>query len=260
MPSNEQKLSGRGSLEGKVVLITGGTTGIGRASAERFVAQGARVIVTGQDEARLERTRAELGPNVMVARWDSKRVEDGAAFARSIQDRYGGLDVAFMNAGVARLGPLSMLDETAFDEEMDTNVKGVVMGLRALSPVLNDGASIILNASISAGRGTPNFSVYSATKGALVSFAKSLAVELAPRRIRVNAISPGLIHTAIQAKFGLPEAVAKASYEMFRAKIPLGRFGEADEVASLVLFLAGNDASFITGAEIPVDGGLSASA
>jgi NAD(P)-dependent dehydrogenase (short-subunit alcohol dehydrogenase family) len=245
-----------GVLAGKVALITGGTTGIGRATAELFRSEGASVIVTGQQSSSIERARVELGDGVRVLRANVLDAQDTRTLAETVKSEYEGLDVLFLNAGIAKIAPFDQLDEERFSEEMDVNVKGLVLTLKALLPLLRADASVIVNTSVASLRGAAGMSIYSATKGALSALVRSLSVELAPRRIRVNALAPGCIATPIQGKFGLPDELARATYETFCNKIPLGRFGEAREVASAALFLAGAGASFVTGAEIPVDGGL----
>ena len=244
------------SLEGKIALITGGTSGIGRASAELFRAAGARVIVTGQDSERVEAARRELSDNVLVLRADARSVPDAERVAAEIRARFGRLDVVFLNAGVAHLRPFEAVDEQHYEEQLDVNVKGVVFTLLKVLPLLARGASVIVNTSLAAHKGTANMSIYSLTKGAVSALVRSLAVELAPRGIRVNAISPATIHTPIQAKFGLPSAIAEQVERDYSARIPLGRYGESMEVARLALILASEASSYVTGIELPVDGGL----
>lgn len=243
-------------LLGKTALITGGTTGIGRETAELFRSHGARVALTGQDEARLQAVRNAL-PDVRAIRADVRSVADAVALAKQVEAELGGLDVVFLNAGIAQLRPFEAIDEAFYVEHMDTNVKGVVFTLQKLLPFLREGASVIVNTSVAGTRAAPNMSIYGATKAAVASLARTLAVEFAPSGIRVNAISPALIRTPIQAKFGLPADVQAAAEQAYIERIPLKRLGDASEVATLALFLASDAASFITGAEIPVDGGLS---
>lgn len=243
-------------LSGKTALITGGTTGIGRETAELFRFHGAKVALTGVDEARLQSVRDAL-PEVRAFRSDVRSVTDTVALAKQIEAEFGGLDVVFLNAGIAQLRPFEAVDEAFYSDHMDTNVKGVVFTLQKLLPILRPNASVMVNTSVAGTRAAPNMSIYAATKAAVAALARTLAVELAPRGIRVNAISPALIRTPIQAKFGLPAEVQAHVEQSYKTRIPLGRFGQANEVAKVALFLASDAASFITGTEIPVDGGLS---
>jgi NAD(P)-dependent dehydrogenase (short-subunit alcohol dehydrogenase family) len=249
----------RFSLAGKTALVTGGTSGIGRAAALAFAAAGARVTLTGVDGARVDAIAGDLPAGVVAVRADVRDPSDTARLACHVGELYGALDVLFLNAGVARLGPLDG-PETLLDEQLAVNVRGALDTLRALAPLLRPEASVIFNTSVAHALGVAGLAAYAASKGALAGLVPSLAVELAPRGIRVNAIAPGIVSTAIQAKFGLPDEVQRAVDAKFLARIPLGRFGAADEVASLALFLASPAASYITGTEIRVDGGLSASA
>ena len=244
------------NLSGKTALITGGTSGIGQASAELFRASGARVAITGRDPDTLSRARRELPEDVLVLRSDVTSADDTANLARELEQHFGGLDVLFLNAGIARLSPFESSDEASFDAQFAINVKGPFFTLQKLLPLLRPGASVILNTSIADLKGSPGLSAYAATKGALASLVRTLSVELAPRKIRVNSLSPGPTHTAIQAKFGLPAAMQAAVEREFSAKVPLGRFADARETARAALFLASAASSFVTGIELPVDGGM----
>src|SRR5688572_5916690 len=244
------------NLSGKTALITGGTSGIGKASAELFRASGARVAVTGRDPDTLSRARRELPEDVLVLRSDVTSADDTANLARELEQHFGGLDVLFLNAGIARLSPFESSDEASFDAQFAINVKGPFFTLQKLLPLLRPGASVILNTSIADLKGSPGLSAYAATKGALASLVRTLSVELAPRKIRVNSLSPGPTHTAIQAKFGLPAAMQAAVERDLSAKVPLGRFADARETARAALFLASAASSFVTGIELPVDGGM----
>lgn len=245
-------------LQGKTALITGGTTGIGRATAELFHAHGARVALTGNDPQRVENARNSLPREITVIRSDTRSLGDASALAERVASEFGQLDVLFLNAGIARLSPFGAVDEAFYAEHMDTNVKGVVFTLQRLLPLLGPAASIIFNTSLAGQRAAPNMSIYAATKGAVSALARTLSVELAPRGVRVNAISPALIRTPIQAKFGLPAEQQQAIEDAYVQRISLKRLGAASEVASTALFLASDASSFITGAEVPVDGGLTA--
>ncbi len=245
-------------FKGKTALVTGGTTGIGRATAELFLAAGANVAVTGNNPESLELARRELSPEVLVLRADARSVDDAERVASAVEERWGKLDVLFLNAGIAKLAPFEAVDESFYAEHMDVNVKGVVFTLQKSLRLLSKGASVIVNTSVSSIRGTANLSVYSATKGAVAALVRVLALELAPKGIRVNSVAPATIHTEVQRKFGLPQEMLSAVERELSKKIPLGRYGESAEIASAVLFLASPAASFITGVELPIDGGLSA--
>jgi NAD(P)-dependent dehydrogenase (short-subunit alcohol dehydrogenase family) len=246
-----------GDFQGKVVLVTGGTTGIGRAAAQLFHARGAHVIVTGHNPATLKAARDSLPGGVQVIGADVRSAEATAEVAAAIQAAGGRLDVAVLNAGIARLAPFEAVDAEAYGDHMDVNVKGVVLTLQKVLPAMGPGSAVVMTTSVANDKGSPNLSIYAASKGAVLSLVRSLAVELAPRQIRVNAVSPGPTRTEIQAKFGLPPEVRATVEKDMSAKIPLGRFGEAGEAAQVVVFLASPAASFVTGVEIPVDGGLS---
>ena len=244
-------------VSGKTVLVTGGTTGIGRATAELLHRKGARVIVTGRDPDTLAAARRELPAEIAVLRADARSLPDADRLASEVEQRFGKLDILFLNAGIAQLAPFVAVTESFYDEHMNVNVKGVVFTLQKLLPFLGSGSSVIVNTSVADQRAAPMMSIYSATKGAVAALVRCLAVELAPRGIRVNSVCPATIVTPIQAKFGLSPEVAAAGAKHYTARIPQGRFGSAEEVANAVLFLASPAASYITGIELPVDGGLS---
>ena len=245
-----------GKLEGKSALITGGTSGIGLATAKRFVNEGADVFVTGRRGQELEAAVKEIGKGVTGVQGDvSKRADLDRLFAQ-IESEKGRLDVLFANAGVAKYGRLGEISEELFDSIFDINVKGVLFTVQKALPLMPDGASIILNASVVGSKGLSSNSVYSATKAAIRSFARTWTTDLKERRIRVNAISPGTIDTP-----GLNDLLASAAagqerVQMIHNSVPLGRFGTADEIARAVVFLASDDASYVTGAELFVDGGF----
>jgi NAD(P)-dependent dehydrogenase (short-subunit alcohol dehydrogenase family) len=245
-----------GEFAGKFALVTGGTTGIGRATAELLHAGGARVAITGQNADSLAAAAKELPSDVLVLRSDTRSLPDITQLADEIGKRFGRLDVLFLNAGIAQLAPFEAVDEAFYQEHLDVNVKGVVFTLQKLLPLLREGASVIVNTSVADQRAAPGLSIYSATKGAVAALVRTLAVELAPRGVRVNSVCPATILTPIQGKFGLPPEVARAVAEKYTARIPLGRFGAAAEVARAALFLASSAASYVTGTELVVDGGL----
>ncbi|WP_285349507.1 SDR family oxidoreductase [Pseudomonas sp. ME-P-057] len=241
----------------KVVLITGGTSGIGLATAQEFVAHGANVIVTGVTATRLEEARTLLGQAALVLQADLRKPDSLDAVMAEISKRFGRLDVVFANAGAGTASPLDQVTEAQIDEQFDLNFKGTFFTVQKAAPLLSKGSSVILTTSFLNTVGTPGLSVLSATKAAIRSLARSLGAELAPRGIRVNAVSPGPISTPFHGKLGLSDEQLKEVAAGIEASVPLGRFGEASEVAKAVLFLASDQASFITGDELVVDGGLS---
>lgn len=242
-------------LKGKIALVTGGTTGIGLATAKQFHAEGAKVIITGQNPATLEAARRELPDDVVVFRADARSLPDTDRLVAEIEKRFGGLDVAFLNAGIARFAPFEAVDEASFDDTFDINVKSVFFTVQKLGKLLRPGASVLVTTSVVGSRGSAGAAVYSASKGALSAMVRSLAVELAPRGVRINSISPGPIHTPIFGKLGLSSEAISEFTSSTEKKVPLGRFGAAEEVAQVATFIASAGASYITGAEIPVDGG-----
>lgn len=242
-------------LAGKTALITGGTTGIGYATAERFIAEGARVAITGQDQGRLDAAAASLGHETLAIRADAASLPDIDQATRRAAEAFGRLDVLFVNAGVARFAPVAASDEALYDALFDVNVKGAFFTIQKALPILADGASVIVNTSINASMGMAGSVFYGATKAAMRNMVRTLARELAPRGIRVNAVAPGPIETPIFGKLGMPQADMEAIGKTMVGRIPLGRFGQASEIAGPVLFLASADSSFVTGEEIIADGG-----
>ena len=238
-------------LENKIAVITGGTTGIGLATAKLFAAEGAKVTVTGTNPSTLEAARSELKGVAEVLSSDAGSATDIEKLARDIEARHGGLDVLFLNAGILRFGLITSLDEAALDESFRVNFKGPWLAIKYFAPLMRRGGSIVLNTSITNQMGRPGSSVYSATKAALRSLARNAAAELAEAGIRVNAVSPGPTETPILVKGGIDEAV-----QGLVPQIPLKRLGRPDEIAKAALFLASDDSSFMTGEEIVVDGGL----
>ena len=239
-----------GKLDGKIGLITGGNSGIGFAAAKRFVAEGAYVFVTGRRKAELEAAVKEIGENAEGVAGDVSKLADLDRLFARIKDKKGRLDVLFANAGIAKYATLGEITEELYDAIFDINVKGLLFTVQKALTLMPDGSSIILNASIVASKGLSSNSVYSATKAAIRSFARTWTTDLKSRRIRVNAISPGTIDTP-----GLNDLLASGEAgeqrkKMISTAIPLGRLGKPDEIAAAVVFLASDDASYITGTEL----------
>jgi NAD(P)-dependent dehydrogenase (short-subunit alcohol dehydrogenase family) len=247
----------RNRFDGKTALVTGGNSGIGLATALAFAREGARVVITGRDPSTLEQARAQLGAGALAMRSDAGRVADASGLAETLGRQGIRLDAVFINAGVVRLGPLDAVEERIWDETFDTNVKGPYFLLKALAPLLNSGAAVVLNGSINAHIGMPSSSVYSASKAALISLARTLSAELLPRGVRVNVISPGPVQTPIFRDLGIPaERLAELGASIL-AQIPLKRLGRPEEIASAVLYLASPESAFIVGTELVIDGGMS---
>ncbi|GCE19550.1 glucose 1-dehydrogenase [Dictyobacter kobayashii] len=243
-------------LEGKVALITGGNSGIGLATAKEFHAQGAMVAITGRDKEALERVRAELGERTLAISADVTRISDIEHAITTTQATFGKLDVLFANAGIARMEPIEQVTEESFDRSMDVNVKGVFFTIQKALPFLNEGASIILNGSVNGHVGYPGVSVYSATKAAIHSLARTLSSELSDRKIRVNAITIGPITTPFFDKLGASSQEIQGFTQQLEQRLLLKRFGNPEEIAKVALFLATMDSSFVVGTELVADGGL----
>ena len=244
-------------LNGKRALITGGTSGIGLETARQFVAEGARVAITGINPQTLEQALRELGDSVLVLSADAADVASQRDLAATLRKEFGGLDTVFINAGVAQFGPLEQWNEAAFDRTLAINLKGPFFLLQALLPILSNPASVVLNTSINAHIGMPNSSVYAASKAALLSLARTLSGELIGRGIRINAVSPGPVQTPLYGKLGLPGDELKKAAAGILAQVPLGRFGEPSEIAKAVVFLASDESAFTVGSELIIDGGIS---
>jgi NAD(P)-dependent dehydrogenase (short-subunit alcohol dehydrogenase family) len=245
-----------GKLDGKVALITGGNSGIGFATAQLFVKEGAYVYVTGRTQAKLDAAVKKIGSNVTGVQGDVAKLDDLDRLFAQIKKEKGRLDVIFANAGIAMYAALGEIDEAFYDSIFDGNVKGMLFTVQKALPLLPDGASIILNASIVGSKGLPANSVYSATKAAVRSFARTFTTDLKTRKIRVNTISPGPIDTeGLRELFG-SSPVGQERLKNINTIIPLGRLGQPDEIAKAALFLASDDSSFITGIELFVDGGF----
>ncbi|MFC9620632.1 SDR family NAD(P)-dependent oxidoreductase [Streptomyces sp. NPDC056930] len=237
-----------GKLQGKVAVITGGTTGIGLATAKLFVGEGAHVFITGRRRKELDEAVRAIGGNVSGVQGDVAEPADLDRLYETVKTK-GRIDIVFANAGLAEFAPLEDVTEDHFDKIFDINVKGVLFTVQKALPLLNDGASIILTGSVASVKGTPALSVYGASKAAIRNFVRGWTVELKDRRIRSNVLSPGPIETPLVA------AQPQDAIERIASTIPMGRMGEPDEVAKAALFLASDDSSFVTGIELFVDGG-----
>ena len=243
-------------LEGKVAVITGGNSGIGLATAQRFAEEGAHVFITGRRQGELDAAVRDIGKNVTGVQGDVSKLADLDRLYAAVKQQQGRIDVLFANAGGGELAPLGGISEEHFDKAFRVNVKGLLFTVQKALPLFRDGGSIILNASIAGSKGMEAFSVYSAAKAAVRSFARSWTVDLKHRKIRVNAISPGPIETPGYSNLGLSEEQIKEFKTTVVAAVPMGRMGSADEVANAALFLASDDSSYVTGIELFVDGGM----
>ena len=243
-------------LDGKIALITGGTGGIGLATAKQFVNEGAHVFITGRREPELAAAVKEIGRNVSGVQGDVSNLADLDRLFEQIRKEKGKLDVVFANAGVAKYAPFGKITEELYDSIFNINVKGLLFTVQKALPLLPDGASIILNASIVGSKGLSTNSVYSATKAAVRSFARTWTTDLKDRRIRVNAISPGSIDTPGLSNLLASSETGQQRLKMISNAVPLGRLGKPIEIAKAVVFLASDDSSYVTGTELFVDGGF----
>ena len=243
-------------LTGKTALITGGTTGIGLATAKLFLQEGARVAITGQDAGRVTEASAMLGANAIAIRADVSSASEMAAVAARLKKEFGGLDIVFANAGIAKPMPFAEVDEENINSQIDVNLKGVIYTVQKMLPILRKPASIILTSTTLTQQGLAGMSIYSATKAAVRSLARTLSAELVSQGVRVNVISPGPIETPIYGKTGMSAEALQQMAGMVVGKVPVGRFGQPEEVAKAVLFLASDDSSYILGEDLLVDGGM----
>ncbi len=243
-------------LEGKVALVTGGNSGIGLATAKRLQEEGAKVAISGRSKKTLDEAVKTIGNGVVALQADVAKLADVDRLYAEVSKKLGKIDVLFVNAGVAKFAPLADTPESMYDEQFDINIKGAYFTIQKALPFLNDGASIILNTSVVDSKGTEGASAYAATKAALRSLARTAAAELVGRGIRVNTVAPGPIVTPIFGKTGLPQEAIDEFAKDVISKVPMKRFGQPEEVAGAVAFLASQDASYITGVEINVDGGM----
>jgi NAD(P)-dependent dehydrogenase (short-subunit alcohol dehydrogenase family) len=246
------------NLTNKVAVVTGGNSGIGYATAKELASKGAQVVITGRNAAAVSKAAEELGVTGIVS--DQAKLDQIDNLVTEVKDQFGKVDILFLNAGVALFSSVATATEEHYDTIMNLNVKGVYFTVQKFLPIINDGGSIIFNTSVNAALGVPDSSVYAASKAALLSLNKVLASELASRKIRVNAISPGPVETPLYGKLGLSEEEVSGFGSLLGKKILLNRFAKSEEIANAVRFLASDDASFITGTELTVDGGLTVNA
>jgi NAD(P)-dependent dehydrogenase (short-subunit alcohol dehydrogenase family) len=245
-----------GKLEGKVAVITGGNSGIGLATAKRFVEEGAHVVISGRREKELKEAAAFIGRNVTTVTGDVTRLQDLDRLYAVVKEKHGRIDVLFVNAGWGEVAPLEAATEAHFDKTFDLNVKGLFFTAQKALPLFKDGGSIILNSSVANVMGVPAFTVYAASKAAVRSFARGWTMELKDRKIRVNTVSPGPIETAALEKAGLTPEQAQQAADQFVSQVPLARRGKPEEIAAAVVFLASDESSYVTGVDLAVDGGM----
>ncbi len=243
-------------LQDKVAFITGGNSGMGLATAQLFEKEGAKVAIVGKRSEAIEKFNSSASENLIGYLADVRNVEQIQSALAKTTGKFGKVDVLFLNAGIAKPRPFEMTDKDYYQQMWDVNFGGTYFTIQAALPYLNDGASIILNTSVSNVKGMSGLSVYAATKAAMRSLVRTLTIELAPRKIRINAMSPGPIETPVWGKMDLTEEQANGFKEQVKSMIPLGRMGRSEEIATAVLFLASDDAAFVNGVELPVDGGM----
>ena len=245
-----------GKLTGKVAVITGGNSGIGLATAKRFVEEGAHVVITGRREKELKEAAALIAKNVTTVASDVSRLEDLDRLYAVVKEKHGHIDVLFANAGGGTIAPLATATESHFDKIFDVNVKGLFFSVQKALPLFKDGGSIILNSSVANVMGLPGFTAYAASKAAVRSFARGWTMELKDRKIRVNSMSPGPIETPALENAGLTAEQAEQAAAQFTSQVPLGRRGKPEEIASVLVFLASDESSYVTGVDLAVDGGM----
>ena len=243
-------------LEKKTVVITGGNSGIGLATARASAAEGATVIITGRNQEKLSQAADEIGEAVVTVAGDLRDADARARLVDAVREAGGRVDALFANAGVAAPAPFDAADESHFDTIFDTNVKALYFTTQAMAPFFVEGTSVIFNTTALVKKGLPGMSVYSASKAAVRSLARTLAAEFAPKGVRVNCIAPGPIETPIYGRMGMPSEAVEEFGQQIQSMVPFQRFGQADEVARAAVFLASSDSSYMTGSEVTVDGGF----
>jgi NAD(P)-dependent dehydrogenase (short-subunit alcohol dehydrogenase family) len=245
-----------GRLQNKIAVITGGNSGIGLATAKRFVEEGATVVITGRNQQTLDAAAKELGVKVTAMRADAASPAEMQAVYDQVKAKHGKLDILFLNAGVAPVAPIEATTEQLFDDLFDINVKGVFFGVQKALGLLGSGSSVIINSSTINKKGMAGFVAYAATKAAVRSFARGMSAELAPKGIRVNCVSPGPIGTPLWGKTGMTEEQTKQAGEGIAKQVPAGRFGTDREIADAVVYLASDESKYVVGADLYVDGGM----
>jgi NAD(P)-dependent dehydrogenase (short-subunit alcohol dehydrogenase family) len=243
-------------FEGKVAVITGGNSGIGLGTARAFAREGAQVAITGRDEASLKSAERELGSGALAVRADVSRISDIESAMERIRERFKKIDALFVNAGVGKFVPFDQVTESFYDETMAVNLKGVFFTVQKALPLLSSGATVVLNASINGHKGMPGTTVYGATKAAVINLARTMSADLVGRGIRVNAISPGPVESALLQRAGLPDEQVSQTKEWIKSQVPMKRFARPDEIAEAVLYLCSSASSFVVGADLVIDGGM----
>jgi NAD(P)-dependent dehydrogenase (short-subunit alcohol dehydrogenase family) len=245
-----------GRFDGKVALVTGGNSGIGLGTAKAFAREGAAVVITGRDEASLNAAAAEIGGGALALKADVSRLPEIDRAMAAVRDRFGKIDALFVNAGVGKFLPFEQVTEAFYDETMAINLKGVFFTVHKALPLLGPGSAVVLNASINAHKGMPGTTVYGATKAAVLNLARTMAADLVGRGIRVNAVSPGPVESAILGRAGLSSSELKQTKDWILGQVPLKRFGRPEEIAEAVLYLCSPAAAFVVGADLVIDGGM----
>jgi len=243
-------------FQGKVAVVTGGNSGIGLGVAKAYAREGARVAITGRNEKTLQAAAGEIGNGTLAIRSDASRVADIEAGMKQINERFGRIDALFVNAGIGRFVPVEEVTEAFFDETVGINLKGVFFTVQKAIPLMPKGSAIVLNASINAHLGMPGTTVYGATKAAVVNMAKTLSADLLERGIRVNAISPGPVTSALLTRDGVTQEKVQETKDWIQSQVPIKRFGTPEEIAGAVLYLSSPESAFVVGAELMIDGGM----